>query len=101
MDVSDDSLVSFYGEIKRGDLNDDGDEVDEVNGVAETEFTNLKAHLKLDEDVGAGGTGLDGEEDNEVAPWLSIQQSIPDDADNRPDVHRLPHQRIRDAGRRT
>ena len=75
MDVSDDSLVSFYGEIRR-DLNDDNDTAD----PGEVVFTNLKAHLKLDEDVGAGGTGLPGEEDNAVAPWLSIQQSIPADA---------------------
>ena len=47
MDIVDDSLISFYGEVRRT-----------VNGASVAEFKNLKAHLKLDEDVGSGGTEL-------------------------------------------
>ena len=67
MDVADDGLISFYGEIRRT-----------VDDVDVAEFTNLKAHLKLDEDVGSGGTEL--EEKQDVAPWLSVLKTIPDDA---------------------
>ena len=41
-----------------------------------SEFGQLKT-LKLDEDVGSGGT--DEEEGQEIAPWLSVQKSLEDD----------------------
>ena len=69
MDVADDSLISFWGRI-----DPDGD------GVADPgPLMNLKGQLKLDEDVGPGGTSHAAEEGSAVAPWLSIQKSIEDD----------------------
>ena len=47
MDVADDSLISFWGRI-----DPDGDGVTEPGALI-----NLKGQLKLDEDVGPGGTG--------------------------------------------
>ena len=74
MDVVDDSLVTFWGRI-------DPDGGGDANGPELPEdFKNLGANLKLDEDVGSGGTGVDGEEEQPVAPWLSILKSIPEGA---------------------
>ena len=66
MDIVDDSLISFYGEVRRT-----------VEGAPVAEFKNLKAHLKLDEDVGSGGT--EAEEGQDVAPWLSVLKTVPAD----------------------
>ena len=71
MDTADDSLVTFWGRI---DADGTGD-VSTPGGLI-----NLKAHLSLDEDVGAGGTDLPDEEGQDVAPWLSVNKSIPDGA---------------------
>ena len=72
MDTADESLVTFWGRI-------DPDGVD-ANAEPLGDFGNLGANLKLDEDVGSGGTGVDGEEEQQVAPWLSILKSIPEGA---------------------
>ena len=64
MDIEDDSLISFWGRITQ----------DSVTG----KLINLQAHLDLDEDVGSGGTPL--EEEQDVAPWLSVNKTIPDNA---------------------
>ena len=72
MDTADDALISFYGQI-RIDSNNDGD----FDDPGEADFVNLKSQITLDEDTGSGGSGLDGEETNEVAPWLTIQASVP------------------------
>ena len=64
MDIEDDSLVSFWGRITQGDT---------TGGLI-----NLQAHLDLDEDVGSGGTLL--EEEQDVAPWFSVNKTIPDNA---------------------
>ena len=62
MDVSDDSLVTFWGIVR--DTNDDNS----------SPFGQLKT-LELDEDVGSGAVAMvDG--DDHVAPWLSIRKSI-------------------------
>ena len=66
MDVADDSLISFWGTI-----DPDGNGSEPAGALI-----NLKGQLKLDEDVGAGGTGDMAEEGSSVAPWLSIQKSI-------------------------
>jgi hypothetical protein len=63
MDVADDSLISFWGRITR-------------TGGDPGALMNLKGQLKLDEDVGPGGTSDPAEENSAVAPWLSIQKSI-------------------------
>ena len=65
MDTSDDSSVTFWGVIR----NADGEAIT-------TKFGQLKT-LKLDEDVGSGGT--QEEEGQEIAPWLSVQKSLEDD----------------------
>ena len=62
MDIEDDSLISFWGRVTV------------VDGVA-GDLINLQAHLELDEDVGSGGTPL--EEKQDVAPWLSVNKTIP------------------------
>ena len=69
MDTGDDSSVTFWGFVRDLDANDN---------TSASSFGQLKT-LKLDEDVGSGGTGADDEEDQEVAPWLSVQKSLEDD----------------------
>ena len=64
MDVEDDSLISFWGRITQ----------DGTTGG----LINLQAHLDLDEDVGSGGTLA--EEKQDVAPWLSVNKTIPANA---------------------
>ncbi len=65
MDVSDDSLVTFWGIVR---------DEDDSNPSS---FGQLKT-LVLDEDVGSGAVaGEDGDDD--VAPWLSIRISLADD----------------------
>ena len=65
MDVADDSLISFWGTI----------DPDGTDPLPAGPLMNLKGQLKLDEDVGPGGTGNENEEGSSVAPWLSIQKS--------------------------
>ena len=65
MDTSDDSSVTFWGVIRNA-----------ADNVITSGFGQLKT-LKLDEDVGSGGT--QEEEGQEVAPWLSVQKSLEDD----------------------
>ena len=67
MDVGDDSSVTFWGVIRNAAA---------PNAITSS-FGQLKT-LKLDEDVGSGGTGEE-EEGQEVAPWLSVQKSLEDD----------------------
>ena len=58
---------------------------------------NLKNVLSLDEDVGSGY--IDDEQEArgslEVAPWISLQKSIPAGATIRDSIHRLSHERAR------
>ena len=68
MDVADDSLISFWGRI----------DPDGTGGDTPGALINLKGQLKLDEDVGSGGTGDMAEEASSVAPWLSIHKSLED-----------------------
>ncbi len=71
MDVSDDSLVTFWG------FERDEGSTDTTPAAADAEFKQLKS-LKLDEDVGSGAVeDIDGDDD--VAPWLSIRISLADD----------------------
>ena len=65
MDTSDDSSVTFWGVIRNAE-----------GQAITTKFGQLKT-LKLDEDVGSGGT--QEEEGQEIAPWLSVQKSLEDD----------------------
>ena len=65
MDVEDDSLISFWGRL-------------DPDGTDSGDLINLKAYLDLDEDVGSGGTLA--EEEQDVAPWLSVNKTIPDNA---------------------
>ena len=76
MDIEDDSLISFWGRIDpdgAGGTNNDTD-----GPMPAGDLINLQAHLDLDEDVGSGGTS--DEEGQDVAPWLSVNKTIPDDA---------------------
>ena len=66
MDTGDDSSVTFWGFVR--DLN-------ATDNTSASSFGQLKT-LTLDEDVGSGGTGAEGEETLEAAPWLTIQQSL-------------------------
>ena len=68
MDVGDDSSVTFWGVIRNAAA---------PNAITSS-FGQLKT-LKLDEDVGSGGTGEADEEGQDVAPWLSVQKSLEDD----------------------
>ncbi len=67
MDTGDDSSVTFWGIIRNA-----------ADDSITTPFGQLKT-LTLDEDVGSGGTGADGEEALEAAPWLTIHQSLAPD----------------------
>ncbi len=70
MDVADESLVTIYGLLYA-----DGD------GGVDGEFKKLNNELSLDEDVGPGYTAGEQDEDSlEVAPWISLQVSLPDGA---------------------
>ena len=71
MDVADETLVSIYGLL-------DADGAGGNDGV----FQNLKAELKLDEDVGSGRVDGEGGDDSldEVAPWISLNKEIPEGA---------------------
>ena len=64
MDIEDESLISFWGRIT-------------VDSGTPGELQNLQAHLELDEDVGSGGAAEEGQD---VAPWLSVNKTIPDNA---------------------
>ena len=76
MDVADESLVTIYGTLV-DDTNNDGDMEDEGENV----FKKLNNELSLDEDVGTGYTaGEQGTDSLEVAPWISLQVSLPDGA---------------------
>ena len=73
MDVADDSLVTIYGIL---DLENDGN----ITGVGEG-FQKLNDELSLDEDVGSGYTVNELNQGSlEVAPWISVQVSMPDGA---------------------
>ena len=76
MDVADESLVTIYGTLTV-DKNNDGD----TNDEGEVEFKKLNNELSLDEDVGTGYTvDEQGPGSLEVAPWISLQVSLPDGA---------------------
>ncbi len=67
--AGDDTPISLYGMYDA-----DGDGTDHT-----AEFVKLNKYLGIDEDVGSGRNADDGEGD-EVAPWFSVQVSVPANA---------------------